>query len=229
MSKLWGIALAACAGLLATGSLARATVLAPGTDASPITTTALGGGTLVATTGVRTYAFATIDGSGVHATGGDYVQNVVRDRVGNIFGPGTLSFEYQFDVVAPGSFTAVQALTAGNFAFFATDVSYVPTTTTVPVFAASRSSDGVGITALYSGGGVSPGATSAVLIIDTNAVATVNGSIGLEGGGGATGTLGVFGPAPAPEPATLTLALVGLPVLGAFGYRRLRRARPTPT
>jgi hypothetical protein len=220
MRKLWGVSLAACFGLLGVASLAQATLIAPGTDESPISTTALGGGTLVATTGTRTYAFATIDGNGVHAVGGDYLENVVSGRAGNTL--GGLSFEYQFNVTAPGSFTAVQDLTVGNFAGFATDVSYVVGGTAV--FAASRSSDGVGITALYSGGGVPVGGTSAFLIIDTNAPTFTTGSLGLEGGGGASGTLGVFGPAP--EPATLTLALVGVPVLGAFGYRRLRRAKP---
>ena len=34
------------------------------------------------------------------------------------------------------------------------------------------------------------------------------------------------GPSPAPEPGGLALALSGLPVLAAYGYRRLRRARP---
>jgi hypothetical protein len=222
MRKLWGIGLAACLGLLGLTSLAQATLIAPGTDESPISTTALGGGTIVGTTGPRTYAFATIDGNGVHAVGGNYTENVVSGRAGNTL--GGLSFEYTFDVTAMNSFTAVQALTAGNFAGWATDVSYVVGGTAV--FAASRSSDGVGVTALYSGGGVPVGGTAATLIIDTNAPTFTAGSIGISGGGGATGTLGVLGPAPAPEPATLTLALVGLPVLGAFGYRRLRRAKP---
>jgi hypothetical protein len=34
------------------------------------------------------------------------------------------------------------------------------------------------------------------------------------------------GPSPAPEPGGLALALSGLPVLAAYGYRRRRRARP---
>jgi hypothetical protein len=210
----WIMAVAVCVGLLGVPSLGLAVPLAPGQDV--LTPTQLTGtlGGPIATTGVRVYAFATTGG----IARGDYVENVVRGRAGNPFGPTALSFEFFFDVRGPGSSSAVQELTAGGFTGWSTDVGWLPPPGT-PSFAASRSANGDGVAFLMASGGVNPGEASAWLVIDTNATGFQDSFLSLAGDGGATEALAALGPAP--EPSTITL--FGLGTLALLGYARRRR------
>jgi hypothetical protein len=218
MRNKWASVLAACVGLLGVTSLGRAAPLLPGQD---VLTPAPLAGTLggpIATTGVGIYTFATAGG----IARGDYVENVVRNRAGNPFGPGALSFEFFFDGRGPGSSSAVQALTVGDFAGVSTDVGWLPPPGT-PSFAASRSSNGSGVAFLMAGGGVNPGEASAWLIIDTDATLFQPSFFSLAGDGGGTGALAALGPSPVPEPSSLALAGVGVAGLLGYGWRRWRK------
>jgi hypothetical protein len=217
MRNVWLLALVACVGLLGTTTQAQAVILTPGMGA-PVDGPGVLGPPNVASVAPQHFMFATDNG----VVRGTYQEFVSSGRMGNPL--GGLSFEYQITVTAGVSTDAVEAFTTGGFAGFATNVTFAPGGT-VPVQFASRSAgSGDGISALFSNGGVNPGETSMWLIIDTNAQSFTDGFISLAGEGGAAPGLDSL--SPAPEPATLTLALLGLPVLGAFGYRRLRRGKP---
>src|SRR5262249_53303497 len=139
---------------------------------------------------------------------GTYVE-FVSIRADNPLPDRGLSFEYQLTVTAGTSTDAVQAITAGGFGGWTTNVTITPVGM-VPFNFASRAvhlgGDGISAT---SAGGVSAGQSSQWLVIDTNAPNFQSNFVSFSGEGGGTGALASFGPA-VPEPATLTLALVGL-------------------
>ena len=93
----------------------------------------------------------------------------------------------------------------------------------VPPSQASRSpGDGDLISFLITdGGGVQPGQVSMWLIVDTDALADAPNTVTLAGNGGST-SVPALGPT-VPEPGSLILALLGLVLAPAFGYRRLRQ------
>jgi hypothetical protein len=215
MSRRWFIALAACVGLLATTSLAQAISLPPGGAVVPDVSNGMG--MVIATqTGTFTYM---VDGS---TTTGMYTEMVETGRPGNTL--GGLSFVYSF-TAQPSTFP-VQVSDTSSWNGFATNVFYNNSNpdSAIPALATrTGNGNGIGFTLRNDVGGSF--ALSAAVVIDTDAPITTNGWISFSGSGGGTGNLPFIAPA-APEPATLTLALVGLPLAGAFGLRRLRRGKP---
>jgi hypothetical protein len=146
--------------------------------------------------------------SGV-GTSGSIVETVYKTQA------GTYDFTYLLTV---NSTDSVTRLTLTNFTGFSVDADYVSSSSgTAPTSVDRTTGDTVGFTFTGLGGG----ASSALLIIQTNATGfDTNGTV--APGGSLTGTLhGFF--APTPEPSTLVLALTGgLPCLG-FGWLRRRR------
>jgi hypothetical protein len=218
MRKSSFIALAACVGLLAITSLAQANPLAPGADIAP-NSVALGGGTIVGNAfGIASYTLP--DGFTVNI---GWNENVVSGRAGNPL--GGLSFELQFSPVYPGlPQTPVQATNSASWDGWAVDASFfMNSASNVPPSRVSRSANGDAINWTFTATQLSGNSTS-VLILDTNAPGFTNGTVSFSGEGNAAPGQPYL--VPSPEPATLTLALVGLPLAGALGYRRLRRGRP---
>lgn len=216
MQRLWIVALAACVGLLSVTPLAQADLLLPGQTVSLAAPEGTLGGANFDMIPFTPFSF-TPAGGGV--VSGMYREFVSSGRPGNPL--GGLSFEYQFNLDAMSD-PAIQAFGASGFAGWTTNVTFTPGGA-IPPSSASRSSNGDGIEfTITAGGGVQPGQTSMWLIVDTDAPGETLNTISLAGNGGATTALTALGPA-VPEPGTLTLALVGLLVGGAFSYRRLRQ------
>jgi hypothetical protein len=111
-----------------------------------------------------------------------------------------------------------------NGGVWSVDASFTPTTGNFGIpDRVSRGASGSGINWDFTDNQLST-ALNATLVLDTNAPAFTTGTVSFSGEGGAAGGQPFL--VPSPEPATLTLALVGLPLAGAFGYRRLRRGKP---
>jgi hypothetical protein len=219
MSRKWFIALAACVGLLATTSLAQANPLPPNSlNVVPDTFGGATGTILGDRSGTWSY---NVGGATV---AGNWHEIIEQGRPGNTL--GGLSFAY--DITVQSATFALTSFTVSNYAGYTLDVgTFQPGGFTAPNFA-SRDVAGAGVNwtfaSLFAAG-------SAQMILDTNAPNFQDGFLGFSGGGGGGDTTGGFpGYAPAgspvPEPATLTLALLGLPLAAAFGYRRLRRGKP---
>jgi hypothetical protein len=227
MRKKGFIALAACVGLLAMTPLAQAVPLPPGADVAP-NSVAMGGGTVVGNGfGLTTYTITNGMG-GVQTVSVGWNENVVSGRAGNPL--GGLSFELSFSAVYPvGNATPVQSVSSANWNGWTVDASFfMNSASNTPPSRVSRTNDGWGINWTFTAVQGS-GNTTSLLIMDTNAPAFQPGDVHFAGyGSGADGNPlgGTTFLVPSPEPATLTLALVGLPLAGAFGYRRLRRGRP---
>jgi hypothetical protein len=156
------------------------------------------------------------------ATGTVATGNLINQVYLNAAG---LAFTYQISPNNASSIAAVTRLTMLNFTGFTTDVGFVsPTTGVLPVFADRNSGSTVGFD--LAAPGVSPGQSSAILVIQTNAPRFDNtGSTNVIDGG--VGTVLSFRPlAVVPEPATLVLAGVGLPLASLLGYARRRRSQP---
>jgi hypothetical protein len=149
---------------------------------------------------------------------------------------GTLDFVYQVSNNA-GSLDAINRVTAINFTGFTTDVgftlsgstfpggSFVDGTTTPLTVDRSLGGGTVGFQIATAPLGILPGATSVVLVIETNATNFAPGHVNVIDGGVTTEP--AFQPA---APRTVpdsgaTVALLGLALTGLEGVRRILRRR----
>jgi hypothetical protein len=210
MKKTWcALALAACVGLLTITPRAQASILVPGDTVTPPSQDGVLG-----PPNFDSFGFLPFSAGGVS---GMYREFVSIGRTGSPF--GGLSFEYQFMLDATSA--ALGLVAVNGYAGWLTNVTFAPGGTVAPI-SASRSVDGdtIGFVLPPLDGGL----TSMWLIVDTNAPGEAGNTIFLNGGGPG---LPALGPA-VPEPGSLTLALIGVPLACAFGYRRLRRSQWAP-
>jgi hypothetical protein len=227
MRTLCCIALAACVGLLAITSMAQANPLPPGAFVTPDTQGNGNIGTVLASFSGQPFSF-NVGGATVAGTYGEQVST------GSPNNPlGGLTFTLTFQVTTPPQIGYVQSASmygvpfnpsdVGGFAGFTLDAAFFqPGGTTAPN-AVARSGNGGSVAWDYVGVAAT---STGLLILNTDAPAfNADGLTGFSGSGGGVGNLRGYQPV-APEPASLTLALVGLPLAGAFGYRRLRRGKP---
>jgi hypothetical protein len=140
----------------------------------------------------------------------------------------TLDFYYQFSN-ASGSADSVGRLTMTNFAGFTTDVGYrmddfdgggLFLGGAQSALSADRSSTGgtIGFGFGVGGGQINPGETSASLVIRTNAVNYVAGSVTTQNG--AVYTTAAFAPTGAPVPEPGSYIMMGLGLIGLAALRR---------
>jgi len=213
----------AAAGLILAGmsSSAMAVIIAPG-QTLPTTGTATFGGGLLIDTGPQPF------------TGRDFTNTVVFTGLLDTkvysdptspFGPGHLDFVYQFSNDPNPNNDNILHLAASSFSGYLTDADFVvgsgtggnhPTTV-------ARDSANLGDTVDFNfplAFDVVPGATSAILVVKTNATSFTAGTVSIQDGGNAS----INAPAPAsvPEPATLSIAGFAL---CALGMRRRKIAK----
>jgi hypothetical protein len=215
------------AGILAAAP-AHATVLAPGGSVTTPDATfgpiAYGGaGTVVASFVSEAPTFSTPGFSGTLTT------EVIQQ------GSGTLDFLYQITAATTNT-TNIHRVTATDFSlaglttnvqFGTAGFSFVAPTN-VMMSGADRSGDGstIGwsIVPAGSSAGVSPGQTSYVLIVKTNAVSFKAGStFAIDGGIMSFKSFAPLQLQSVPEPSTLAVA--GLGALGMIGYGLRRRKK----
>jgi hypothetical protein len=225
MRTLCCIALLACVGLLGSTSLVQANPLPPGANVVPDTA---GGatGTIIADTGRVPFSFDV--GGGTVA--GTYQEQVSVGRPGNTL--GGVSFLSNFLVTTTPQQGHVQSFSMSGvgmtglqgFGGWMVDAAFFQPGGTASPFMVSRTGDGVSINWAFNGVAAT---STGMMVLDTNAPTfSADGIAGFAGSGGGVGNrTPAFQPA-APEPGTLALALVGLPLATAFGYRRLRRGKP---
>jgi len=214
MKQSCALTLAACVGLLAFTSRAQAEILLPGQSIPPPPLVQEG---VLGPANFDMLDFTPFTGPGL---GGLYHEFVSSGRTGNPF--SGLSFEYQF-FVAPTSPLPVDLLGVSGFAGWQTNVTFTPGGTVAPT-SASRSANGDSIFFGFAPP-VLAGQTSMWVIIDTDAPADALGVGALFSPPGTAAPIHTLGPG-VPEPSTLSLALAGVPLACAFGYRRLRRSKP---
>jgi len=224
--KKWTV-LAAVVALLGLSPQSQATPLPPGSTLVVPDTSAETG---VATADTFTKAFDT-------NSGGIGIKGTIKETVFKESG-GTLDFDYQIAVDAASN-DAVARLTISNYApsvVYTTSVSQFASASgfapgTIPAITADRTSNGRVIGFNFAPMTLSPGLTSFVLIVRTNAPLDTTGTVGVIDGipfGDSTDFFGPFGsPAPpTPEPASLLL-LGGLSLgIGAMAFRRHRKGQP---
>jgi hypothetical protein len=149
---------------------------------------------------------------------GTLTSTIFQNDPSNPFGAGALTFTYQIHN-DEGSIDPIDRMTVASFLGFATDVSYkIPVGGTVPTYAnRAATGDTIGFQFLGAPLGPSellPGQTSALLVVQTDAIAYKNVNASLIDG--ATATAASFAPVdPVPEPSLVAffgLALAGLAV-----------------
>lgn len=212
--------LAVVALLAGVASSAWASPLLPGAAILAPSAPGTSGVTIVGSTGPVVITSPTFSGT-VSST-------VLKNDPSNPNGSSSnfLTFTYLIQNNA-GSLDAMERLTIGSFAGFLTDVSYnSPATGVVPTsMDRSTAGDVVGFSftpVLLGSGAVIPGSSSALLVIQTNAVGFASTNAYLIDGSVATVTS--FAPAPGagtPEPATLSIAALGG---AALLFRRRRQS-----
>jgi PEP-CTERM motif len=182
--------------------------LAPGTSVAALSSSYPVGGTLLA-------SVTTPFSAGVIS--GTLVSSVLANDAANPYSGG-LTFTYQLGI-APASPDASSEMTVSSFTSFLTDVSYNTAGSDVNPSNFSRSSSGDTVRFIFLNQPVGDGQTSALLVVQTDAVdfqATMAGIID-----GLTVNVASLAPISVPEPASGALILLGLGVMGL----RLRRTK----
>jgi hypothetical protein len=201
---------------LATPAMANTTLVAGGTVTPPDSFTLAG--TVVADTGVVSYT-----GIGGQLSG--VAQTVVLSDPGNVFCAGCLDFA--FAVFSNSSATTdIERISSGGFAGFLVDAGVATVACglgpNVSPINADRSGDGSVVGYNFSPSGqVLPGDCSAILIIETNAVAFTVGTLQVIDSDVARITSFT---ATTPEPGSLLLLGSGILSLGGLLRRRILKA-----
>jgi PEP-CTERM motif len=197
-------------------SPAGATPLPPGTSVTVIDPFTGSPGTLLASVSAPF-----VSALGVSDFSGTATESVYRDSVS-----GNMDFVYQFNNNTSSS-KSIEQMSDASYGAFTTDVftSIGPsfglfTAGGVLPASANRSPTGGNIAWQYSG--LTPGTTSAILMIKTNAPSFQAGTVGFINSGTVTMT-GFL--APAPEPSFYGLLAVGL--IGLIWASRRRKVSPT--
>jgi hypothetical protein len=214
-------------------SSASANILVPGTAGLPDIFVSSAGEVLLASLS-QPGTFTTTAG-----TTSFTINTAVYRDPSNIFGAGDLAFVYQI-INSANSATSLERLTGTSFTGFATDVGYTVNGSVLSgglfsngtIFPAQVDRNGpgsvVGFTFTVPGGpegGVAPGTTSSVLVIETNATTFAAGNLSVIDGGSFTGS--AFQPTGTPivPDGGSTAILMGL---GLFGIVLGLRFVPRP-
>jgi hypothetical protein len=222
------MALAAVAALF-TGAESQATFLAPGTSVVP-DANAVTGTVLQVLTDNFNVPLAT-GGADIGTLTVTAYRTTAATTIGaTTFAAGTITFSYQLTVAA-NSFTSITGITAFDFApgglagSVLTDVSAVNSGAgaIAPQDAFRTSADGGHVIAFDFGRGgaeLSPGSTSQLLIVRTNALSFTAGNASVQGGGAIT--LAGFTPLLGAVPEPASFVMMGMGLVGALGAFRAR-------
>jgi hypothetical protein len=197
------IALASGGALIAPA--AKAVVILPGTSAAPIGNGVIAGTQLL---NVTTPFVAKDILNNVVFSGS--LQSIVLQQSG-----GNLEFVYQFSNDNNPNNDSIERFSVDDFTGFSTDVDYIPSTGASAPTLVSRQPAVTGDVVGYTFSGVSPGTSTDILTVETNATAFQIGSAALQDGGNVS--------IPAPVPAVPEPATIGLLVLSVSGLTLRRR------
>jgi len=197
------LAVAALAAVAFSGlaSVASAALLAPGTSAAASNENNPVGGTVVAT---LTTPFVTPTFTGSLTT-----QVIQGDTSNTLNG---LTFTYRVSNNA-ASANSIERVTGIDYTTYQTDVSYLGATGFQPPSTVSRSSGGGSVVGFnftpspLGAGDLLPGATSSLLVVQTNAQQFQAATASVIDG--STATVASFGPFQVPEPASMSLLALG--------------------
>jgi hypothetical protein len=193
-------------------SNALATLLSPGGSALAAAEPDPNGGAIIASLIGIPFSTATFSGT--------LTSEVIQGDLNNPFGPGALTFTYSLtnNAVSTGEITRI---TMNSFAGFLADASYNPAGGLPPTLdTRSAAGDVIGFTfvgAPFGPGTMTPGSTSALLVVQTDAKSFASTFASLIGG--PVTSAASLGPA-VPEPSSFVLAVVGLAGLAVWGWRR---------
>jgi hypothetical protein len=205
------LAASAAFAMVAAAPAAQAIVLDPGASGSPDLLNLGAGSTLVADTGFLSFSNSAFSGT---------IDESVYEDTANTFGSGDLTWVIQV-MNSTSSSDAIGRVTAGNFATFMTDVGDNGGANGPDLV--DRDSPGHTIGFSWAGtGGLVAGATSDLLLIDTNASRFTTGTLAVIDS--QTSDLSAYEPSAVPEPATWAMMLIGFAGLGAVGYRGSRKS-----
>jgi hypothetical protein len=214
----WITAATLLAGMAFATPQARAAALVPGGTSVPTAYSDPLAATILNDTGVQNYS---VSGGGASMTGTGEAW-VVTNYASNPFGSNDLTFVYQISLTggtnASGKSSIVERLTMSAFDSFSTDVGYFATGAQKIPPLADRSGDGDVVGFDYRTNVINVGDTTALLVINTNAVSYKTGSLSVQDG--LTANLNGFSPTAAPEPSTVATALTGLGLVGLGALRR---------